>query len=213
VLRLQAEAGWCPQTMEAPTSTLNLIKRYRSGEEEAFSSLFEKYQRRLAVLIYYKLGPELHQSIEVDDILQETFLVASEQMANFSYRSPGSFLSWLSVIAEHAIIDAARFQNRQKRRPAEMLRLRSESNPGGPEPVDTKTPSRLFAQEEQLKKLLEKLTALPDQYRQVILMAKFEGLSTLEMAEQLKKSREDVALLLHRALKRLRESETIPPRT
>jgi RNA polymerase sigma factor (sigma-70 family) len=149
----------------------------------------------------------------VDDILQETFLVASEQMANFSYRSPGSFLSWLSVIAEHAIIDAARFQNRQKRRPAEMLRLRSESNPGGPEPVDTKTPSRLFAQEEQLKKLLEKLTALPAQYRQVILMAKFEGLSTLEIAEQLKKSREDVALLLHRALKRLRESETIPPRT
>ncbi len=197
--------------MEAPTSTMNLINRYRGGEEEAFSSLFEKYQRRLAVLIYYKLGSELRQSFDVDDILQETFFAASEQMATFSYRSPGSFMSWLSAIADHAIIDAARFQNRQKRRPAEMLRLRSESNPGGPEPVDTKTPSRLFAQEEQLKKLLERLTALPAQYRQVILLAKFEGLSTLEIAEQMKKRREDVALLLHRALKRLRESETIPP--
>jgi RNA polymerase sigma-70 factor, ECF subfamily len=210
---LQPLADWYVMKMETPTSTLNLINRYRGGEEEAFSSLFEKYQRRLAVLIYYKISPELRQGVDVDDILQETFLVASEQMANFSYRSPGSFMSWLSAIAEHAIIDAARFQNRQKRRPAEMIRLRSESNPGGPEPVDTKTPSRLFAQEEQLKKLLEKLTALPDQYRQVILLAKFEGLSTLEIAEQMKKRREDVALLLHRALKRLRELETIPPRT
>src|SRR5258707_5037846 len=89
-------------------------------------------------------------------------------MAIFSYRRTGSFMSGVSAMADHAIIDAARFQNRQKRRPAEMLRLRSESNPGGPEPVDTKTPSRLFAQEEQLKKLLERLTALPAQYRQVI---------------------------------------------
>jgi RNA polymerase sigma-70 factor, ECF subfamily len=210
---LEPLADWYVMKMETPTSTLNLINRYRGGEEEAFSSLFGKYQRRLAVLIYYKISPELRQGVDVDDILQETFLVASEQMANFSYRSPGSFMSWLSAIAEHAIIDAARFQNRQKRRPAEMIRLRSESNPGGPEPVDTKTPSRLFAQEEQLKKLLEKLTALPDQYRQVILLAKFEGLSTLEIAEQMKKRREDVALLLHRALKRLRELETIPPRT
>jgi RNA polymerase sigma-70 factor (ECF subfamily) len=199
--------------MEAPTSTFNLINRYRGGEEEAFSSLFEKYQRRLAVLIYYKLGSELRQNIDVDDILQETFLAASLQMATFSYRSPGSFMSWLSTIAEHAIIDAARFRDRQKRRPAEMLRLRSESNPGGPDPVDTKTPSRLFAQEEHLRKLLEKLTALPAHYRQVILLAKFEGLSTSEIAEQLKKRREDVGLLLHRALKRLRESESIPPRT
>jgi DNA-directed RNA polymerase specialized sigma24 family protein len=44
----------------------------------------------------------------------------------------------------------------------------------------------------------------------VILLAKFEGLTTAELAERLAKSRESVALLLHRALKRFREIEQSP---
>jgi DNA-directed RNA polymerase specialized sigma24 family protein len=48
------------------------------------------------------------------------------------------------------------------------------------------------------------LSALPEDYRQAILMAKIEGLSTAEMAERLGKSREAVALLVYRAVKRFR---------
>jgi len=54
-------------------------------------------------------------------------------------------------------------------------------------------------------RLLEHLDSLPANYRQVVLMTKVEGLSTQETAERLGKSRESVALLLHRALRRLRE--------
>ncbi len=193
--------------MQSPTSTFGLIERFRSGDDEAFSLLFEKYRPRLAVLIHYKLSPEMRSRIEVDDILQDTFLAASREVGNFTYRTPGSFMSWLSRIADHVIIDLARFEGRQKRRPAEMLRFRSESNPQGPEPVDTNTPSRLFAAKETVRKLLERLNALPEDYRQVILLAKVEGLSTKEMAERLGKSREAVALLLHRAIQRFRQLE------
>lgn len=193
--------------METPTTTLGLIERVKRGDTEAFGQLFQKYRRRLSVLIHYRIGPELKGHIEVDDILQ-TFFLASQQMDHFTYRAPGSFMSWLSRIADHAIIDAARFHGRQKRDGGERLRFRSESNPGGPEPADFNTPSRVFAQEERVRMLLKKMDELPEEHREVILLAKFEGLSTHEISERLGKSRESVAVLLHRALKRFREIQS-----
>jgi RNA polymerase sigma factor (sigma-70 family) len=82
--------------------------------------------------------------------------------------------------------------------------FRSESNPLGPEPADSRTPSRLFAQQEAVVRLLDRLGELPEDYRQAILLARIEGLSTAEMAERLGKSREAVAVLVYRAVKRFR---------
>ena len=190
--------------MESVTSTYGLIERIKAGDSEAFSELFGKYRPRLAVLIHYGLSPEMRRSVEVDDILQETFLKAFRDFTQFNYQAPGSFLSWLARLADHLIADLARFQGRQKRHAAEMLRFRSESNPGGPEPLDSRTPSRLLAENESLLRLLEKLDSLPEDYRQAILLAKIEGLSTQEVAERLGKSKEATSLLLHRAIKRFR---------
>jgi RNA polymerase sigma-70 factor (subfamily 1) len=195
--------------MSSPTSTFGLLERLRAGDKESFTELFTKYRPRLAVLIHYKLSPETRGRVEVDDILQEVFFAASQDIGNFTYRSPGSFMSWLARIADHVIIDAARSMGRQKRHAAEMLRFRSASNPGGPEPVDSHTPSRIFAEQEGLQRLLDKLDALPPDYRDAILMAKVESLSPAEMAERLGKSREAVAVLLHRAIQRLRQLEDV----
>jgi DNA-directed RNA polymerase specialized sigma24 family protein len=63
----------------------------------------------------------------------------------------------------------------------------------------------VFARNEAVERLLGRFEELPDQYRQAILMAKVEGISTAEMAERLGKSREAVALLVYRAVKRFRE--------
>lgn len=194
--------------METPTSTLGLVERVKGGDAEAFGLLFRKYQRRLAVLVYYRMSPELRGHMEVDDILQETFLAASRQMGEFTYQAPGSFMAWLSRIAEHAIVDAARFQGRQKRDEGVNLRFRSESNPGGPEPADLETPSRIFAREEQLRVLFERMKELSSEQREVILLAKFEGLSTQELSARMGKPREAVAMLLHRALKKFRERQS-----
>ena len=195
------------KNVEPPTSSFGLVERFRQGDAEAFTCLFAKYRPRLAMLIHYKLSPTLRTRLEVDDVLQEVFLAASQEISRFSYRGPGSFLSWLARIAEHVIADAARFEGRRKRHAAELVRFRSDSNPDGPEPLDSTTPSRVFAQKEALRLLLEKLDALPEEYRQAILLAKIEGLSTQEMAERLDRSREAVALLVHRALQRFRQIE------
>jgi len=37
------------------TSTYDLLARVEQGDEYAFTALFEKYQKRLALLIYYKV--------------------------------------------------------------------------------------------------------------------------------------------------------------
>ena len=192
--------------MEPATSSFGLIDRIKQGDREAFTPLFEKYRPRLAVLIHYRLGPQLRAKVDIDDILQETLLKAYKEFDHFSYRGPGSFLHWLSRIAEHVIADLARYYGRDMRRAAEAVPFRSPSNPDGAEPVDIRTPSRLLALDERLRRLLAKLDALPEKYRQVILLSKFEGLGTGEVATRMKLSREATALLLHRALKQLRQS-------
>ncbi len=190
--------------MQGATSTFDLVERVKRGDREAFSPLFEKYRSRLAVLIFFKTSPELRASVEIDDLLQETFLRAFRDVGQFTYQFPGSFMSWLSRIADHVVHDQARYFGRQQRRAAEMVPFRSESHPEGVEPADSRTPSRLLRNDEELRLLFQRLDALPEDYRRVILLAKFEELSSEEIARALGKSREAVALLLHRGLKRLR---------
>jgi RNA polymerase sigma-70 factor (subfamily 1) len=186
------------------TSTFDLIQRFREGDDAAFGDLFRKYKPRLAVLVRYKLGEALREQFEVDDILQEVFLEASRDLGSFSYRSPGSFMAWLSRIADHVIADEARMQSRRKRAAGERVRLRSETNPLGPEPVDPLTPSRILLQHERAAQLYARLEALPADYRAAILMAKVECLPLAEMAKRLDRSREATAVLLCRALQRVR---------
>ncbi len=62
--------------MEQEKPTYDLLDRSGKGDESAFTALFERYQKRLALLIHYKLSPELRRLTEVEDVLQETFLEA-----------------------------------------------------------------------------------------------------------------------------------------
>ena len=189
--------------MDSPTSTFTLLEKVKTGDEKALSTAFERYQRRLAVLVHFKLNPGARALSEVEDIVQEIYLRAFRDIDRFSYQSPGSFFRWLSSIADHVIVDRVRYWNRG-RRAGEEVPFRSATNPAGAEPADSKTPSRLFAQQEAVERLLDRLGALPEEYRQAILLAKIEGLTTAEMAERLGKSREAVALLVFRAVKRFR---------
>lgn len=189
--------------MANPTSSFALLEKARAGDRESLSALFEKHQRRLTVLVYFKLSSRARRDSEIDDIVQETYLRAVKDLPNYTYRSPGSFVRWLSALADHVIIDRQRYLAREKRAGVEV-RFRSESNPAGPDPVDFVTPSRLFAQREKLDRLIELLDRLPEEFRQVLLMAKFEELTTEEISQRLGKSRENIAMLLYRAVKRLR---------
>ncbi len=194
---------------ESTTSTFGLLQRIRAGDEIASSRLFARYRRRLSVLIHYKLGPELRRYAEVDDVLQEVFLRAFQQIDGFEYRNPGSFMAWLLRIADHVVADLARYQGRQKRGPGRLERLRSLGSPQGADPADSRTPSRILAQREHVEALLRTLDALPADYREVILLARFAQVPTQEIARRMGRSREAVAVLLHRALLKLKQMESL----
>jgi RNA polymerase sigma-70 factor (ECF subfamily) len=189
--------------MRLPSSTSALLEKAKAGDADALSQALERNRRRLTVLVHFKLGPRARQLSDAEDVVQEVYLRAFRAIGRFTYESPGSLLRWLSSIADHVIADRARYQGREKRAGQEVP-FRSPSNPLGPEPLDSRTPSRLLAQQEAVARLLARLNALPEDYRRAILMAKIEGLSTAEMAERLGKPREAVALLVFRAVKRFR---------
>lgn len=192
--------------MQSPTTTFLLLEQAKAGDDLALSQAFERTRRRLAVLVHCKLSPRTRNFSDVEDIVQETCLRAFRDIHSFHYQSPGAFMRWLSTIADHVIVDRVRHQNRARRAsPAgEDIPFRSPSNPHGPDPATSTTPSRLFSQQQAVDLLLARLDALPGDARQLILMAKIEGLSTAEIATHLGKSREAVAVQLFRAVQRFR---------
>ena len=196
--------------MGSPTTSFQLVELIKKGDRDAFSPLLERYRSRLAVWVFYRMSPELRRWVDVEDIVQETTLRAFREFDKFTYQGPGSFMRWLARMAEHIIIDSARYRGRDKRH-ADLVRFRSQSNPQGPEPLDSMTPSRLFGQRERLHRLVQSLDALPENYRRAIILAKIEGLTTQELAEKLGKTPESAALLLHRALKSFREKHDREP--
>jgi RNA polymerase sigma-70 factor, ECF subfamily len=194
-----------------PTSTLGLLERIGRGDPGALGILFDRYSRRLAVRIHYRLSPEMRARFEIEDVLQETCLRAVKDFNTFQYRSAGSFWRWICVLADHALADLARHEGRRKRRALQVLRFRSPSNPAGPEPEDPMTPSRILAADEKYQALIRGLDALPENYRSVILLAKLESLNTLEIAEKMGLSAQQTSLLLHRAIRRLQQELTPQP--
>src|ERR1039457_3532399 len=164
-----------------PTTSFGAVEKVKGGDYDAFAALFAKYRRRLAALLRYKAGPELLAAVEVDDLLQETFLQAFRDIQRFKYAAPGSLWNWLASIAGHVVMDVARFQGRQKR---------NASDPDGPDAVDAKTPTLLLSEKEAVQALFERLEALPEDYREAILLGKIEGLSTAEIAARMGKTRQ-----------------------
>lgn len=70
-----------------------LVKRFRTGDTEAFGALFERYQHRIANKIRsYGLQPA-----DVDDLTQLVFLRALQALPNF--RGDSRIYTWLYRIA------------------------------------------------------------------------------------------------------------------
>jgi RNA polymerase sigma-70 factor (ECF subfamily) len=172
--------------------TSDLVQRARTGDRAAFGELFRAHRARLLERIRARLGRKLRASVEAEDVLQETFLRAFESVAHFTPRGPDSFFHWLGAIAEHLILSAS-----QKKRPA-PLELEREPAAGAV------SPSRALRREERLERLESALASLPAEQKEIVLLARLEGLSTAEIAKRLGKSPESVRQILSRGLKRLR---------
>jgi RNA polymerase sigma-70 factor (ECF subfamily) len=188
-----AQMGGMNALMEAQDSPRALFAKAQAGDRGAFDALVAKYQARLATLARLRLGRDLRGHVEVEDVLQDALLRAFLSLPEASFESEQTFFGWLARILEHVIVDLAR---RRAARPESRLDR---------EVADSAvSPSRGLRREERFARLERALDDLGPDDREVIILARIQGLSLKEIAGRMRRSHAAVAQLLTRALRKLR---------
>ncbi len=183
-----------PSKERRSADELELIKRAKSGDRDAFETLVRRYQRRL-VGIALALT---HNPDDATELAQEAFVRAYQNLHQFELRS--SFSTWLYRIMANLAVDLRRRENRHL-----MLRGDEAENELRRLPGSGDTAfSRTFGNELK-EKLLAALDELTPEHRTVILLREVEGLSYEEISEVLGCPRGTVMSRLHYARMRLRE--------
>jgi RNA polymerase sigma-70 factor (ECF subfamily) len=183
--------------MDPSSAQQALIDRARRGDRAAFDELAAGCRERLARVVRFRLGPSLRRVLDVEDVLQETYLRGFGAIARFTWRHEGSFFEWLSGIARNVIREACARSPGSGGEPGE-----AEEEP----PAPGASPSRELRRGERLERLQKALDELPPAYRQVLRGALVEKLPLVEIARRLGKTPNAVSLLLLRANRKLRES-------
>jgi RNA polymerase sigma-70 factor (ECF subfamily) len=180
--------------MDREAELRELVEQARRGEREAFGDLLEVSRERLRALALHLLSRGA-PGIDVDDLLQETSLRAFQRIGAFSWQGEDSFLRWLGGIAANVIRELEK-----ERRRAPLIAIDPDRDP----PDSGVSPSKAMRREERLSRLEKALAALSPDHRQVIRLARFEGLPLREVARRMGRSPGAVRQLLWRALQALK---------
>ena len=179
---------------------VQLIRRILSGDDEAFTTLVQKYQKGVHALAWRKIG-DFHFA---EEITQDTFLQAYKNLSTL--RNPNQFAGWLYVIANNL---CRRWH--QKNRPA-MQSLegtsvkeidKSSYTHYVSERRETETAERYH---EIVKKLLERL---PESERTVVTLHYLGEMTVKEISRFLGVSVNTINSRLRRARKRLQQKEEL----
>ena len=179
-----------------------LIERAQDGEGAALEEVFERYRQRIRGLVRKKLGDQLRMNLESADIVQSVCLEAMKGIEELDYQNEEGFVRWLARITENTIRDKHRYYGAQKRRSP-------DSDSADPRltvsqaPAEEPTPSRVVGNVEQMELVLQALRRLPEDYRRIITLTRFEKKSHEEAAEALGKTEKATRMLLARARVRL----------
>lgn len=183
--------------MDSEKDTRTLVERARGGDRAAFEALVERHRARLEAFVGSRLGSHLQAGIAPEDVVQESLLQAFSSIERFRWEGSDAFMRWLTGIAEHVIRKEARRQGRD-------LGLRLE--PRGDVPVSPISTARAMRRGERFDRLRAAVAGLREDYRQVILLSRIEGLKVREIAARMHRSEGAVRNLLLRALGKLQRS-------
>jgi RNA polymerase sigma-70 factor (ECF subfamily) len=195
-----------PNQINSETSDHELVQRTKAGELDAFEALTTRYEQR----VYSLALRMLRQEQDAEDVTQQTFLSALENLKGF--RGEASFATWLFRIATHAALKVIR-----KRKGLETVSLEAATE--GTDSVDAiphpefiadwrQSPEQLVQKNEIRRLLDEALARLDEKHRIVFLLRDVEGLSIKETADTLGLSEANTKVRLLRARLQLREQLT-----
>jgi RNA polymerase sigma-70 factor, ECF subfamily len=173
-----------------------LVAGARNGDVNAFGELVNRYQR----VVYGVVSRMVDNRDDVDDIVQEVFVLVYKSIASF--RGDSEFSTWIYRIAVNTTIKTAK-----------KLKLRQASSIDDPAVglTDTLTssererPERIAergARDEALRKAIEKL---PEKHRATVVLHYFENRSCSQIAEVMSCSVGTVWSRLHYACKKLEQ--------
>ncbi len=158
------------------------VERCCDGQQEDFRLLVERYQKPL----FSFLAGKLRDPLQAEEAAQESFVRAFLSLKKL--RKPESFYSWLLGIGGRVAKEQFRAAEHRRR--------------------DTEVAETLIADVTDSREdypLEEAIAALPESYRQVILLRYYEGLSCQEVATRLNAPLNTVTKTLSRAYALLRQ--------
>jgi RNA polymerase sigma-70 factor (ECF subfamily) len=157
----------------------DLVRAARGGDRKAFGRLFERYAPMVHGVLLSRVRPS-----DADDLVQDVFVTAMQKLA--SLREDHAFGGWLATIARNRAVD----HHRARRETVEIEAV----------PV-----SEGASRAAEARRILAMIQALPEAYRETLVLRLVEGMSGPEIAEQVGMTAESVRVNLHRGMKLLRE--------
>jgi RNA polymerase sigma-70 factor (ECF subfamily) len=176
------------------SNVTDLVEQARGGDRGAFVALYGRYSS----LVRHVIRDNVRDGHAVDDIVQEVFTRALEQLPTL--RQSDRFSSWLLAIARHAAIDSRR------------ARVRS------PQLVDTDDvdldagepgPAELAELAELADVVRSCVVGLSARDTAAVVMVTYLGFTTAEVATALGLSYGAAKVAVHRARSRLRRALSV----
>lgn len=173
-----------------------IVSAIKRGETDRFHEIEGVYHDKLLFYLWHLLGSK----DEAEDILQDVFLKAYNNLGKFDNRRP--FSSWVYRIAHNEAINYLKRRNKQRTMSWEDIvtvkdRLDSANQDDSPQEAWVRRERR-----DEVRAALKKLSP---KYREVILLRYYFDHSYEEMSDILAKPVNTVGTLLSRAKKRLLE--------
>jgi RNA polymerase sigma-70 factor (ECF subfamily) len=186
---------------EVAREDAQLVEEALGGNQLSFQLLIERYQDRIFALARHYT----RSAVEVEDIVQDTFLKAYRRLQTFQRQS--SFSTWLYRIAVNTALD---FLKRMGRSPVQAVEdpelsaspVRAQAGSG----VSIAAPDARMRREEIARITAEVLAELPEIFRTVLVLREFEDMPYQEMADVLGISIGTVESRLFRARARFKEA-------
>lgn len=149
-----------------------LIARLQKRDEAAFEELIRQYEKKVYTLCFRMCG----NSEDAEEAAQDAFLALWRGIDRF--RQESSLSTWIYRLATNACIDTLRRRKKQ----SGSVSLDDEEL--FVDAVDTSPQPQETVEHREAQKLLqESLSALPEEYRKVLILREIEGLSYTEIAE------------------------------
>ncbi len=172
-----------PQLEPGAPSDFDLMKGIQTGDADALSQLYDRYNGILKALILRVI----HNEAEADDLLQEIFMEIWNQAKNFSAQK-GKPLGWMVTLARRRAIDGLR-KKQAYARAEERLQNETEQQPDAW--VHNATEEEIVLSD--TRALIRKVIAgLPPPQQQAIDLAFFKGIAGTGRIRGIRESAEEI---------------------